>query len=309
MADGNLDFLCLNGAANARKVAALSGNRVIPAHVSALPGLILSGRIKVDVALIRVRPTHDPNVFSLGVMVDFVHEMVDAARVVVAEIDERMPLTGDDALIERDRITHLTMADGPDPLIFDPKPSADRRRGRRAGRGADPGPGHGAVRGWRPARCGLRGAREPQGPGAAQRGHPRRGGGPDRGRCHRQPAQGDRRRGERHRRSLRDAAADELRRPATRRSRCAAPPTRTPPARSLQIENLHSINSAIEIDLTGQVNAEMAGRRYVGAVGGQIDYVRGGRLSQGGRSIIAMSSATPDGKHSKIVARPRRRSR
>ena len=103
VADGNLDFLCLNGAANARKAAALSGNRVIPAHVSALPGLILSGRIPVDVALIRVRPTHDPNVFSLGVMVDFVHEMVDAARVVIAEIDERMPLTGDDALIEREQ--------------------------------------------------------------------------------------------------------------------------------------------------------------------------------------------------------------
>ena len=46
----------------------------------------------------------------------------------------------------------------------------------------------------------------------------------------------------------------------------------------------------------------MAGGRYVGAVGGQIDYVRGGRLSPGGRSIIAMASTTPDGSHSKIVA-------
>ena len=69
-----------------------------------------------------------------------------------------------------------------------------------------------------------------------------------------------------------------------------------------QIRNLHTINSAIEIDLTGQVNSEMAGGRYVGAVGGQVDYVRGGRLSPGGRSIFAMASATPDGKHSKIVA-------
>jgi len=80
--------------------------------------------------------------------------------------------------------------------------------------------------------------------------------------------------------------------------------TYTHSARTLaQMENLYTINSAIEIDLSGQVNSEVAGKRYVGAVGGQVDYVRGGRLSPGGRSIIAMASVTPDGKHSKIVAR------
>ena len=68
-----------------------------------------------------------------------------------------------------------------------------------------------------------------------------------------------------------------------------------------EIRNLYTINSAIEIDLSGQVNSEVAGGRYVGAVGGQVDYVRGGRLSPGGRSIFAMASVTPDGKHSKIV--------
>ena len=74
-------------------------------------------------ALIRVRPTADPKVLSLGVMADFVHEMVEAARVVVAEIDERMPLTRADALIEAARITHFTTADGPEPLLPDPEPS------------------------------------------------------------------------------------------------------------------------------------------------------------------------------------------
>lgn len=78
--------------------------------------------------------------------------------------------------------------------------------------------------------------------------------------------------------------------------------TYTHSARTLaNLEMLHTINSAIEIDLTGQVNSEVAGGRYVGAVGGQIDYVRGGRLSPGGRSIIAMASTTADGRHSKIV--------
>ena len=62
-----------------------------------------------------------------------------------------------------------------------------------------------------------------------------------------------------------------------------------------------SINSAIEVDLTGQVNAEAVGADYIGAIGGQVDYVRGAALSPGGRSIIALPSTTADGK-SRIVA-------
>jgi acetyl-CoA hydrolase len=68
------------------------------------------------------------------------------------------------------------------------------------------------------------------------------------------------------------------------------------------LSQFHSINSAIEIDLSGQANAEIAGDRYLGAVGGQVDFVRGGVASEGGRSIIAFPSTTPDGKHSRIVA-------
>ncbi len=52
------------------------------------------------------------------------------------------------------------------------------------------------------------------------------------------------------------------------------------------IERFYSINSEVEIDLSGQVNTEMAGGRYVGAVGGQVDFVRGARLSWGeGQSL------------------------
>ena len=55
-------------------------------------------------------------------------------------------------------------------------------------------------------------------------------------------------------------------------------------------------------DLSGQANAEIAGGRYLGAVGGQVDFVRAGVASAGGRSIIAFPSTTPDGRHSRIVA-------
>jgi len=68
------------------------------------------------------------------------------------------------------------------------------------------------------------------------------------------------------------------------------------------LAQFHTINSAIEIDLSGQVNSEIAGGRYLGAVGGQVDFVRAGMASRGGRSIIAVPSTTPDGRHSRIVA-------
>ena len=68
------------------------------------------------------------------------------------------------------------------------------------------------------------------------------------------------------------------------------------------LAKFHTVNSAIEIDLSGQANAEIAGDRYLGALGGQVDFVRAGAASLGGRSIIAFPSTTLDGKHSRIVA-------
>ena len=69
------------------------------------------------------------------------------------------------------------------------------------------------------------------------------------------------------------------------------------------IPNFRAINSAVEIDLTGQVNAETAGGRYVGAVGGQVDFVRGALAGDGGRSIIALPATALGGKASRIVPR------
>lgn len=62
-----------------------------------------------------------------------------------------------------------------------------------------------------------------------------------------------------------------------------------------------SLNSAIEVDLTGQVVAESIGSRIVSGVGGQMDFVRGASLSEGGKSIIALPARTHSGI-SRIVA-------
>ncbi len=62
-----------------------------------------------------------------------------------------------------------------------------------------------------------------------------------------------------------------------------------------------AINSAIEIDLTGQVCADSIGTRLYSGVGGQMDFIRGASVSEGGKPIIALSSVTGKGE-SKIVS-------
>jgi 4-hydroxybutyrate CoA-transferase len=62
-----------------------------------------------------------------------------------------------------------------------------------------------------------------------------------------------------------------------------------------------AVNSAIEVDLTGQVCADSLGHRLYSGVGGQMDFVRGASLAPEGRAIIALPSTTPDGKISRIT--------
>jgi acyl-CoA hydrolase len=69
-----------------------------------------------------------------------------------------------------------------------------------------------------------------------------------------------------------------------------------------QLDRLVTINSALEVDLTGQVNAEQTGAAYLGGTGGQVDFVRAGARSAGGHSIIALSATAKGGALSKIVS-------
>lgn len=68
-----------------------------------------------------------------------------------------------------------------------------------------------------------------------------------------------------------------------------------------QLDRLVTINSALEVDLSGQVNAEQSGSAYLGGTGGQVDFVRAGARSRGGHSIIALAASAKGGSISKIV--------
>ena len=65
--------------------------------------------------------------------------------------------------------------------------------------------------------------------------------------------------------------------------------------------NVTAINSALEIDLTGQATAESIGKYFFSGIGGQADFMRGAVLAQGGKTILAMQSTAENGEVSRIV--------
>jgi acyl-CoA hydrolase len=69
-----------------------------------------------------------------------------------------------------------------------------------------------------------------------------------------------------------------------------------------RLDKLVTINSALEVDLTGQVNAEQSGPAYLGGTGGQADFVRAGARSPGGHAIIALPATARGGTISRITA-------
>ena len=66
-------------------------------------------------------------------------------------------------------------------------------------------------------------------------------------------------------------------------------------------KNMVSINSAIQVDLTGQVCSDSIGTKFYSGFGGQVDFVRGAKRSEGGRSFIALPSTAKGGEISRIV--------
>lgn len=66
-------------------------------------------------------------------------------------------------------------------------------------------------------------------------------------------------------------------------------------------KNMTAINSALEIDLSGQATAESLGKVFYSGIGGQADFMRGAILSQGGKSILALQSTAENGGVSRIV--------
>ncbi|MEG0002466.1 MAG: acetyl-CoA hydrolase/transferase C-terminal domain-containing protein [Comamonas sp.] len=288
----------LNGAGSSRRVTAFS--EIYPGHVSQIPGLLRGGVLPLDVVLIQVVPLGRDS-YSLGVISDFTQAMISRARVVIALLNPALPAMLGDAIVRAEEIDLLVDSDSRIIDLPDPVPSeAERAVARQV---AALIPDRATVQlgvGTLPAAVAeaLMQHRElgvHSGvvsdvlvdlveAGVVTNAHK----GSSAGKTVTGGLFGTQR--------LRDFAATsglvEMRNVEYTHHLSV----------TSALDQFHTINSAIEIDLSGQVNSEIAAGRYLGAVGGQVDFVRAGVASRGGRSIIAVPSATPDGKHSRIVA-------
>jgi acetyl-CoA hydrolase len=294
-------FRGLNGAGTTRTLSAANLLAIVPAHVSAVPSLVRLRAIRVDVLLLRVRPHPKPGFFTAGVMVDFLPAMLRAARCVIAEIDERLPITSQDALVAAEDIDVLTECDADEVLMPDPEPTEIDRRVAAHVAGLIP---DGAT-----IQVGVGGL-----PVAVCRALEH----------HRDLGV--------HSGVISDIVVDLVEKGVVTNARKGADAgcivtgglfgtrrlTKFADGNDMiqmrasdythnqqvlaRLPNLYSVNSGVEVDLTGNVNSEIAAGRYLGAVGGQADFVRGAVASPGGRSIMALPSATPDGKYSRIVS-------
>lgn len=283
-----------------RTVAATGRLGIIPCHVSQVAPMIEQGLIGCDVAFVQVSPPDADGNHSFGLIGDFVQAAVKKARVVVAEVNERVPFTLGDGMLPAGRIdcaVHVarTPVEVPPAQIGETDLAIAKVAARYIDDGAVIQVGVGAVpdailrllqdRRNLGVHSGMIGdglvdlveagvitnALKPIDPGVSITG----------------ALIGTRRLYE---------FVDRNPRIGLRSSSY----THSEAVLS-RLQRLVTINSAVEVDLTGQVNAEQSGTQYLGGTGGQVDYVRAGMRSPGGHSIIALPATAKGGKVSRIT--------
>lgn len=262
----------------------------------------LYGQAPIDVALIQVAPTSSRHEYSLGLSVDFVPAALNRARIVVAEINRAMPAAPGSPTIPASRIDFAVEVDHPLPEAPDDEPdTVSLRLARQVATLVRDGDtiqtGMGRIPSAVLAALGekndlgfhsglltepvlrlmeagvITGARKPIDRGAAVTGIAF-------GSQGFYQAIGGR--------------YDVLFRPVAYTHA---------PGVLRELNRFVAINSAIEVDLLGQINSEAIGSRQISGVGGLKDFTRGARLANGGRSIIALTSRAGLHGASRIVRR------
>ena len=274
---------------------------VIPCHISAVPRLIAAGELPVDVVFVQVAPAGPDGRHSLGLVSDYVAAAMARARVVVAEINDQVPRTRGESVNAADFDHAIRTSRSP---VVVPTPAlgvAERRIGElvaelvperavlQLGIGSVPG----AVA------SGLAGRRDLAVHGGVigdwivdlmQSGVVTNVHKPiDTGITTTGAVFGSRR--------LYDYVDDN---PAIQ----LRPISYTHnPQILVGLDRLIAVNGAVEVDLTGQVNAETLRGVHIGAVAGQVDFVRAALASSEGLSIIALRSSARGGEVTRIVSR------
>jgi acetyl-CoA hydrolase len=248
---------------------------IVPAPYSRIGSLIRSRSIACDVVMVQVSPPNARGEYSLGLGVEYLAPALIAARAVIAEVNAQVPWTYTEPLLRREDLDLIVESSRP-PVPFPASPPGDLERAIAAH--AAPFIPEGAV-----LECGIGSL-----PGAIVAGL------------------GARRDLQFHTGLIPDAAA------TLEPERCVGGilmgsqrlfdwARENPAVRLCSSDYTHgsvlarlarfvAINSAVEVDLSGQVNGEVARGVYVGAVGGSLDFVRAANASPGGVSIVALPS-------------------
>lgn len=271
-----------------------------PIFLSDVPALLQSGVMPIDVALIQVSPPDQHGYCSLGVSVEATKAAITVAGRIVAQVNRFMPRSHGDGLIHIKDIDALVQHDEPLPEISPTVPSGiESRIGRniaelvedgatlQVGIGAIPNAALAALSSHKD--LGVHSEMFSDGivdlvergviTGRCKKVHP--------GKIVSGFVLGSRR--------LYDFVDDN---PLVAMLDIAYVNDTTVIRRNPKVT---AINSAIEIDLTGQVCADSIGCKLYSGVGGQMDFIRGAAHSEGGKPIIALPSVTDKGI-SRIVA-------
>ncbi len=295
---GHADHLRLSaycGIGHNRALADAGVLEVQPVPYSRLGALIRSGAIRADVVLVQVSPPNARGEYSLGLAADYLIPALETARAVVAEVNQQVPWTHADKLLRREYFSLLVESSRP-PAAPPPDRSGtvEQAIATRAARfipdGATLEFGIGTL---------------PQAVCRELASHSRLAV---------------------HSGAVGDAVVDLLQAGAVAGVDCALligtrrlfDFARENPAIRLRscdythaprvlagIDRFIAVNSAVEVDFTGQVNAEVAHGSYVGAVGGALDFVRAANQSAGGAAITLLPASRVVEKLSGPVATPR----
>lgn len=275
--------------------AATGDVAIIPCHFDDLPRVLLHRALGRLVVLMQVALSDAQGGHSLGMAVDYTYELVGRARAVVAEINAQMPVTSAprlpastfDAVVHTSRplpvVTTAPVRDVHRRIAAHVLPLVPDGATIQLGIGAVPA----AIGAALTIRHGLRVRSTLVGDwllGLVRAGS-----------LSSEPGSV----------VISEAAGSaDLYEYVATSTTCVRPvPDVIGPAAAGAVDAFVAINSALQVDLTGQVNAEEIGSGYVGGIGGQAEYLRAALRSAGGRSIVVLPATTGGGRRSRIVRR------
>jgi acyl-CoA hydrolase len=298
----HMTVTALGGASTGRRFFAHGADNVIPANISDVCGLVASGRLPIDIVLLQVSRPDEAQRYNAGLGIEHLHAAIGRARLVIAQINPELPWTYGDTAIDPGVIDLLVSAAvAPIELPARPPGPIERAIAEHVARlipdCATIELGLGAVpEAVTPALAGKRGLGVHSGAigdGVAEL---------------MQAGVVD----NRHKEIDPGVTVGTMLMGTRRLYRFA---DRNPAVQIRATSYTHdalvlghfrrfvAINGALEVDLTGQVNAETAGGRHIGVVGGQMDFVRAANRAAEGRSIIALQSTNRERTRSRIVAK------